>query len=208
MSLFSFLFRSANFDFDRPPIRPLILGSSQIIRTLMNFDPRRKIRVETNASGFEISGIISQLVKSTNQWHLITSLSRKKNAVEINYEIKKSKMLTVIKTCKQWKHYLKSVVYQMQMIIDHCNFRNFMITKTLNRKKIKWWKKLSNLDLFIEYRSEAKNPVDDFSRRSDYESGEKRRVIEGVTKPDHILDIKDYVLCVVCDEAERKKVKK
>ena len=77
-----------------------------------------------------------------------------------------------------------------------------MITKILNRKKIKWWKKLSDFDFFIEYRSEIKNSVDDFFRRSDYESKKKRRIIEKTTKFDQILDIKDYVLCVVYDEIE------
>ena len=33
---------------------------------LLHFDFRRKIRVETNASEFEISDIISQLVESTD----------------------------------------------------------------------------------------------------------------------------------------------
>ena len=112
-------------------------------------------------------------------------------------------MLIVVKTCKQWKHYLKSVVYQMKMITDHCNFKNFMITKILNKKEIKWWKKLSNFDFFIEYRSETKNLVDDFFRKSDYESEKKRRIIEKITKSDHIFDIKDYVLCVVYDEIEK-----
>ena len=48
-----------------------------------------------------------------------------------------------------------------------------MITKILNRKKIRWWKKLSDFDFFIEYRSKTKNSVDDFFRRSDYESEKK-----------------------------------
>ena len=51
----------------------------------------------------------------------------------MNYEAKKSKMLIVIKTCKQEKHYLKNVVYQMQIITDYYKFRNFMITKILNK---------------------------------------------------------------------------
>ena len=68
---------------------------------LLYFDFRRKIRVETNASKFEIFDIISQLIESTDQQHFIAFFSKKKNAVEINYKMKKSKMLIVIKTCKQ-----------------------------------------------------------------------------------------------------------
>ena len=52
---------------------------------LLHFDLRRKIRVKTNASEFETFDIISQLLKFTEQWHLIAFLFRKKNVVEINY---------------------------------------------------------------------------------------------------------------------------
>ena len=78
-----------------------------------------------------------------------------------------------------------------------------MITKILNKKKIRWWKKLSNFDFFIKYRFEIKNSVDDFFRKSDYESEKKKRIIEKITKFDQIFDIKDYVLCVVYDETEK-----
>ena len=80
---------------------------------LLHFDFRRKIRVKTNASEFEIFNIINQLIESTDQWHFIAFFLEKKNVVEMNYETEKSKMLIVIKTCKQWKHYFENVVYQM-----------------------------------------------------------------------------------------------
>ena len=31
----------------------------------------------------------------------------------MNYDEEKSKMLTIIKTCKQWKYHLKNVVYSI-----------------------------------------------------------------------------------------------
>ena len=125
--------------------------------------------------------------------------------VQMNYDAKKSKMLIVVKTCKQWKNYLKDVVYQVQMITNHCNFNNFMITKTLNRIKIKWWKKLSNFDFFIEYRFKVKNSIDDFFKKFDYEWKKKRFVTKEVTKSDHIFDSKDFILGVGYDEIVDKK---
>ena len=91
----------------------------------------------------------------------------------MNYEAGESEMLTVVEAYKQWRHYLEGAVYQVQVT-----------TKTLNRKEVRWWERLSGLDLFIEYRPEAKNPVDDSSRRPDYESEKERRVIEEVTTSD------------------------
>ena len=38
---------------------------------LLHFDPKRKIQLETDASGVAISAILSQLVESTGQWHPI-----------------------------------------------------------------------------------------------------------------------------------------
>jgi hypothetical protein len=56
------------------------------------------------------------------------------------------------------------------MIIDHANLKNFFINKILNRKKVKWWKKLIELDLKIKYRFEKNNFADDLSRKRDYEN--------------------------------------
>ena len=43
-----------------------------------------------------------------------------------------------------------------------------MSTKTFSRKEARWWKRLSGLDLAIEYREGKHNPADGPSRRPDY----------------------------------------
>ena len=91
------------------------------------------------------------------------------------------------------------------MITNHCNFKNFITTKILSRKKIKWQNELSHFNFFIEYRLEVKNSMDDFFKRFDYKSKKKRFVTEEITKFDHILDIKKITLCVVYDETADKK---
>ena len=67
---------------------------------LLHFDFKLKIRVKTNVSKFKILNIISQLIEFTILmiFHCIFFL---KIAVKMNYKIEKSKMLIVIKTCKQ-----------------------------------------------------------------------------------------------------------
>ena len=45
----------------------------------------------------------------------------------------------------------------------------FLLNKNLFEKKTKWWKKLSDLDLIIKYKSKKQNSVNATSRRSDYE---------------------------------------
>jgi hypothetical protein len=58
------------------------------------------------------------------------------------------------------------------MLIDHVNLNTFFKNKELNRKEARWWEKLSDLDLHIEYKSNKQNSADDSSRRLDYESNE------------------------------------
>ena len=51
---------------------------------LLHFDQKRKIQLETDASGVAISAIISQLVEETGRWHPIAFWSRKMAPAELN----------------------------------------------------------------------------------------------------------------------------
>ena len=86
------------------------------------------------------------------------------------------------------------------MITDHCNFRNFMITKILIKKNLNNEK---NYHIFIfsldsdqkqKFRSMISSPNSIINRRK------KRLVIEKIAKFDYIFDTKNLILCVVYDE--------
>jgi hypothetical protein len=79
-------------------------------------------------------------------------------------------MLAIIKACKKWRHYVKDFKYFVQMIINYTNFKNFFINKNLSRKKVKWWERLTKLNLKIKYQFDKNNLVDDSSRCRDYEN--------------------------------------
>ena len=53
-------------------------------------------------------------------------------------------------------------------MIDLVNLRQFFIIKILSRRKTRWWKRLFDLNLQIEYRLEAKKLTNDLSRRRNY----------------------------------------
>ena len=74
---------------------------------LLHFDPKRKIQLETDASGVAISAIISQLVEETGRWHPIAFWSRKMAPAELNYGVGETEMLAIVEACKQWRHYLE-----------------------------------------------------------------------------------------------------
>jgi hypothetical protein len=89
-------------------------------------------------------------------------------SAERNYDADESEMLAIVKTCKQWRHYVENAKHQVLIITDHVNLRTFFIIKILSRKKIKWWKRFSELDLLIKYRSKRLNSANAFNRQSDY----------------------------------------
>jgi hypothetical protein len=67
---------------------------------LRMYDPSKPLRVETDASGFAIGAILSQLFvdkKSMRDiWHPITFWSRKMIAAEKNYKTHDRKLLAIV----------------------------------------------------------------------------------------------------------------
>ena len=135
---------------------------------LLHFDPARRIKLETDASDFALSGILSQLVEETGQWHPIAFWSRKMTPAEINYGVGEKEMLAIVEACKNWRHYLEGANFPVKVLTDHGNLRTFFTTKTLSRREARWWERLSSLDLQLEYRPGRNNPADGPSRRPDY----------------------------------------
>src|SRR2546430_6587021 len=79
---------------------------------LQHFDPEKPIRIETDASGFAVAAILSQpgtpMVgrRSDAHWHPVAFWSRKMTPAERNYDTHDQELLAIVKSFKQWKHYL------------------------------------------------------------------------------------------------------
>ncbi len=146
-------------------IKKIFMNASMLRHDELDDESMMKI----DAFDFVIVDIFSQLVKIDDQWRSIVFYFRKMIFAERNYEINDQKMLVIVKICKKWRHYIENVKHSIRMIIDHANFKNFFINKILNRKKVKWWKKLIELDLKIKYRFEKNNFANDSFRKRDYE---------------------------------------
>jgi Reverse transcriptase (RNA-dependent DNA polymerase)/RNase H-like domain found in reverse transcriptase/Integrase zinc binding domain/Chromo (CHRromatin Organisation MOdifier) domain/Aspartyl protease len=133
---------------------------------LKHFDPDYPIRLHTDASGFAISGILSQLHGST--WHPIAFYSRKCSAAECNYDTPDREMLAVVESMRHWRHYLEGSRHPIQVLSDHKNLEPFMTTKNLNRRQARWAELLANYDFVLVHVPGIKNPADGPSRRPDY----------------------------------------
>lgn len=148
---------------------------------LRHFDPSGKVRVETDASGYAIAGILSQpahedvTVQLQAHWHPVAFWSRKMIPAERNYETYDQELLAIVEAFKHWRHYLEGSRHPVAVLTDHANLRYFMTTKTLNRRQSHWAQTLSAYDFEIVYRKGKTNPADAPSRRPDYEAEAKTK---------------------------------
>ena len=119
-----------------------------------HFDPECHIWIETDISGYAISGVLSQLTSRTNsdgivikadlgQWHLIVFFLRKMISAETWYETHNSKLLAIVKAFKIWRHYLKSCKHKVLVLTDYNNLCRFMDIKSLSSRQVYWAQELS-----------------------------------------------------------------
>jgi len=139
---------------------------------LRHYLPNEKLRLETDASGFAISAILSQLRSEGEKparWHPIAFWSRKLIDPEIGYETHDSELLAIVEGFKQYRHYLEGAPHAIQVLTDHNNLRGFMGVKQLSGRQARWATFLAAFDFVIEHRAGKTNPADGPSRRPDYE---------------------------------------
>jgi hypothetical protein len=135
---------------------------------LAHFDPRKRIRVETDASKFAIAAILSQL-QEEGQWKPIAFWSRKLIPAETRYETHDQELLAIVAAFRHWRHYLEGAAHTVEVLTDHNNLVAFQKMKSLNGRQCRWAIALSELDFDILHRPGKKNPADAPSRRPDYE---------------------------------------
>lgn len=110
---------------------------------LKYYNPEHYIRIETDASRYTISGVLSQMTSdqiSSNhvthknldsnfskpeigQWHLIAFFSQKMIPTETRYKTYDQELLSIVKTFKTWRHYLKDYRYEVFVLTDNNNLQ-------------------------------------------------------------------------------------
>lgn len=137
-----------------------------IAPTLQHFDPEKKVFVETDASDYVSSGILSQMGRD-GVLHPVAFMSRKHSPTECNYEIYDKELLAIVRCFEDWRAELQGVAQPISVITDHRNLEYFMTTKQLSRRQVRWSEFLSQFDFSIGWRSgrTSKKP-DSLTRRS------------------------------------------
>ena len=135
---------------------------------LAQFDPTKPIWIETDASNYAVSGIISQKGAKDEHKHPIAFHSRKLNSAERNYGTPDHELLAIVTCFRVWRQYLEGSQHVVRVLTDHNNLRYFLETKQLTRRQAHWGEFLSGFNFIIEYRPGKRNPADAPSRRADY----------------------------------------
>ena len=143
---------------------------------LRHFDPECHIRIETDASGYAIGGVLSQLVSKTSldgivtktdfgQWHPVSFFLRKMIPAKIPYETHDGKLLAIVETFKTWHHYLEGCKHKALDLTDQNNLRHFMDMKSLSSRQVRWAQELFQYYFRIDYcQSKANAAADALSR--------------------------------------------
>ena len=106
---------------------------------LQMFNSKKSIRIETNASNLVIDACLNQ--ESEDKWHFVTYFSRKLSSTKQNYDIHDKELLAIIIFLKTWKIYVEGAL-ELTIYMNHKNLLQFIITKQLNRRQIRWSKLL------------------------------------------------------------------
>ena len=121
--------------------------TSQLVLSL----PRRegKFRVETDASGYAIRGVLSQ--EQEGKWKSIAFLLRTMQPVEQNYEIYDKKLLAIVEALTKWRQYLLDVAKPFEVWTDHENLKYFREPHKLNGQQARWYLKLQDYNFTLKY---------------------------------------------------------
>lgn len=139
---------------------------------LRHFDPNLETIIETDASDFAISAILSQYHGKI--LHPVAFMSKKMAPAERNYEIHDKELLAVVSAIKAWRHYLEGLSTPFTILSDHQALQYFQASKTLTRRQARWSEMINHHKYVLKYRSgEKSGKPDALSRRPDFAEGGK-----------------------------------
>ena len=118
---------------------------------LVHFDPNKPIMVETEASNYVCSGILSQQ-QDDGTWRPVVYRSKTMSKAQCNYDIHDKELLAIMQALGEWRQYCEGAKHTVKILTNHINLVPFTTTKELNGRQIRWSEELANFDINIEYR--------------------------------------------------------
>ena len=104
---------------------------------LTHWIPNAQLIVETNASNYALTAILS-IVNKDNEVHPVAFHSRTFTVAELNYDTHDKELLAIFEAFKIWQYYLEGLAYPIDIVTDHKNLEYFSTTKVLTGRQA-WW---------------------------------------------------------------------
>ena len=104
---------------------------------LQHFDPKRYIPIETNASGYSIGEILSQLtLDDLSWWYPVAYYLQKMIPAKIRSKTHNSELLAIVEAFKTWGHYFEGCKHKVFVLTNHNNLWQFIDTKSLSFRQV------------------------------------------------------------------------
>jgi transposase InsO family protein len=133
-----------------------------------------QFRVETDASGYAIGGVLSQ--QQDGKWKPIAFLSRTMTPAERNYEIYDKELLAIMEALRVWRQYLLDAKERFEIWTDHENLKYFREPHKLNGRQARWYLKLQDYDFIIRHvPGKTNTKADILSRMMGYDGKDDNR---------------------------------
>ena len=85
---------------------------------LVHFDPNKPIIVETEASNYVCSGILSQQ-QDYGTWRPVAYRSKTLSKAQCNYNIHDKEILAIMQALGEWREYCEGTKYTVKILTDH-----------------------------------------------------------------------------------------
>lgn len=131
---------------------------------LASFDPERTTIVETDSSGYNVGGVLSQYDLDGNL-RPCGYFSKRNSPAECNYEIHDKELLAIVRCLEAWDAELRSL-QEFTVLTDHKNLEYFFRSRKLTERHVRWNLFLSRYNMRLQYRKGSENyRADALSRR-------------------------------------------
>ena len=92
--------------------------------------------VETDASDYALTAILSTISLTDGEIHPIAFHSQTFTPSELNYDVHDKESLAIFEAFKIWRHYLKGSPTPVDVVTDHKNLEYFSTTKLLTHRQV------------------------------------------------------------------------
>ena len=117
---------------------------------LHHFDPSLPPIVETDASNYAVTSILSVHAEDGGV-HPVAFYSCTLSRAKLNYDTHNKELLVIFEAFKTWRHYLESPHHTIDVITDHKNLEYFLSMKVLTRHQARCSEYLSAFNMVIRF---------------------------------------------------------